>query len=972
MKYTNTHFALIDHDHFINEGLNYPEANYAYDATVALALGACTSNFSTDPENFLQAIRNTQFDGVSGFVSFNDVGSRSIETANFVLENILLSEDNNTLKQPVVSQRWNIDHWEAAPNANPFIFSTGTTIPPSDTPEIECPPGHVQKDFKCQKCPAGSYQLDDSTCALCDGYSFSDHAGAQSCTSCGERSHIYNYRLGSTSRMDCTCEQGSYSRNFPISDCISCSDLDATCLGGTCQPVPSNSYWMHPSTLFLARTIRCRRASFCDGGREKMPLAASGDIIYMDGTGNRSAYCYDEFQIPHQISDRPNHWCAFGRSPLSPQCESATTGTNPQRRYFQISYLSVRSPVDNRKGRIIFTVFCFLGVFSLFLLINDVIRPRYEVLDVLLNCYQDIAMIGLNRMVWPRAFELFFTVANITLFDVDTYEPTQLWSDWSYPQAFWLSLSLPFIYLAFAVLKNMFKFFINKNVSAEDAILHVFGSTLQFFFGALPSLIIKVQSAFQCRRFYGLGRRIVDFNTQKCSHPAHKIRQFVALLYGIGLVLGLPLLIFLKLTRLYRQNRLCENNVLKVYGFLYKSFHSDALSWGGQRLMKQIFLATISTSMWRSPFLQTVLAMAVLSSMQSYHSQINPNIDQISNVFERFGLLNTLFLVVFGIVFSAMSSLDVDTLSSKDQRYERIGLILLFFLVQAIYLYQGLWYALLDARDTEARENAKNILSHHEEKPQVTELLDTFKGPPFLNYLKSKEFNQDQIQTLVMADEAIAPYVCDASSTNNYSHSLEATFYRHLDQSFPVLIDTLLSCTEERRTAAREVFGLLAKATYVQEISRFDLSLPIELIDRSSVLFFLLHCNPAHRREFNKIINAITDATPFLQAGKRRVQALKLALSLQRLYRAKFTERSLRYAIRRYSRTTGTKESSEEEKYEHLQRHSSSSYQSLRHFISQRVNSLTYFRIRSSSSSSTTAFSYGNWAPSFKNDDSHV
>ena len=52
--------------------------------------------------------------------------------------------------------------------------------------------------------------------------------------------------------------------------------------------------------------------------------------------------------------------------------------------YFEFSTLALRCP-KNREARKVLVAFMFIGIFALFIIINDYLRPTFLFLDVVLN-----------------------------------------------------------------------------------------------------------------------------------------------------------------------------------------------------------------------------------------------------------------------------------------------------------------------------------------------------------------------------------------------------------------------------------------------------------------------------------------------------------------------------------------------------------------------------------------------------------
>ena len=67
------------------------------------------------------------------------------------------------------------------------------------------------------------------------------------------------------------------------------------------------------------------------------------------------------------------------------------------------------------------------GIFALFIIINDYLRPTFLFLDVVLSTYQDLGIISSYWLYWPARFDFIFTIFNIALFDINVFEPTCWW-----------------------------------------------------------------------------------------------------------------------------------------------------------------------------------------------------------------------------------------------------------------------------------------------------------------------------------------------------------------------------------------------------------------------------------------------------------------------------------------------------------------------------------------------------------------
>ena len=90
---------------------------------------------------------------------------------------------------------------------------------------------------------------------------------------------------------------------------------------------------------------------------------------------------------------------------------------------------------------------------------------------------------------------------------------------------------------------------------------------------------------------------------------------------------------------------------------------------------------------------------------------------------------------------------------------------------------------------------------------------DTIRGDVLGAWASSPAFlarPRAKVDDLLALDALVAPFVCDESHTNNFSRSAHAAFYRHLIDSFPMIIDMLLDLPEEKNEAVRTMLDSLA------------------------------------------------------------------------------------------------------------------------------------------------------------------
>lgn len=151
-------------------------------------------------------------------------------------------------------------------------------------------------------------------------------------------------------------------------------------VGGTCLPFPSRGTWLSIKTSSPIKSYACRYSFLCTGGTR--PVAASGD--YADK--NNQTCVNSEGLTLHLDVDGEREWCLRGWSSNAPLCEDARVKPNYEKDYFLVATVASKCPNNVRPA--VFTVFCWIILLLCFFLINDVLRPNYRVLDIVLEIYQ--------------------------------------------------------------------------------------------------------------------------------------------------------------------------------------------------------------------------------------------------------------------------------------------------------------------------------------------------------------------------------------------------------------------------------------------------------------------------------------------------------------------------------------------------------------------------------------------------------
>lgn len=238
------------------------------------------------------------------------------------------------------------------------------------------------------------------------------------------------------------------------------------------------------------------------------------------------------------------------------------------------------------------------------------------------------------------------------------------------------------------------------------------------------------------------------------------------------------------------------------------------LFWGIIRFVKQACLSVITIAFWWSPMAQAFCAVLVLIVVASEHSRLGPCLADVCNKFELAGLMNCVLVVVIGIILTLVRSISDER--RREQTFEAsLAFQVVFFVLQGTYFIAALFVTAADSRDLANREFAAAAVrraafdlppaaqdAEQDEKSDrdvnvdqadpatrprvhrtdpvgqvedsvvVDELMLTFRGRILKSYVNGATFGADPLaarSVFVTLGHALAPYVADSSSINNYS-----------------------------------------------------------------------------------------------------------------------------------------------------------------------------------------------------------
>ncbi|KAH8064427.1 hypothetical protein JL722_1297 [Aureococcus anophagefferens] len=664
---------------------------------------------------------------------------------------------------------------------------------------------------------ASAFHPNDCSCETscdrgCPDGTYAPDAGSPTCTSCPANAMTSGV-VGSTDVLACNCMPGHYSRTWPVGDCKSCDgEVRDACDGGLAQPFPDRYYWTNPVADHEAEVLRCRFTFVCLGGSR--PAACAG--AYAE---SHNGTCRGPWGEPLAL-EAPEKWCDYGKDAFQPMCEDLETSADGVS-YWSFSTQTYRCPAEGY--RTAKTALAWFLLFLLFIFINDVVRPRFSVLDVVLDSFQDLGVISGFWLYWPPQLDALFAIYNIALFDVDMYLPSCSFPVWGFTHTFYLMIAMPLFYGVYGVCYTLAL----TDRGAEDW-LETVGSTISFLFGSTPSLLSYTLGTFACRDIVGYGhaRRRAE---ESCSTTQVANMRLVAVVYLAVLVVGVPAL------------------ALAYLGFLYADLRPEALYWAFVRMHRAGADrgANVTAEPASSPGVgdaelrlpvhhdgaeearePDAAAVAAPQDVEPPARAASPSTPPKLRI-EGLGVEETKVADPTGsspswralgasrrassatrrarspprapraraVVAAGAAGVAAGTLAASGAKsaVEAVG-------IDVDRVIGGV----SDVTGTLAASGANQDL----------ELVRTFKGPMLRSFCMSPYFRDGGAAVLdewVALEAIMKPYVADTSITNNYSNSHEARFYRNILDAVPVLLEVMVDAGEDARRTIAAAIHLLSR-----------------------------------------------------------------------------------------------------------------------------------------------------------------
>jgi len=260
-------------------------------------------------ETLLNQVKITQFEGISGTVSFNPNGDRlaSYELLNqrpdgsggktLTVAGMFSATSGNLTIQSSGLYWMDGQIWPKPPqeltNCDPGFYKEedsgqckacprGFRCPGGSEPYVQCNRGYFANEtgmVNCRPCAAGNYaaEVGSAECSACLAGFYTDVEGQEACMKCPKGTYMpiteatactecgmgqVTEESGSQAQSECRCAEGTFM--CMASGCQSCPD-GLMCAAGLGMPTQQPGYWTAAGQVCSFAVIRCRDTLECPG-----------------------------------------------------------------------------------------------------------------------------------------------------------------------------------------------------------------------------------------------------------------------------------------------------------------------------------------------------------------------------------------------------------------------------------------------------------------------------------------------------------------------------------------------------------------------------------------------------------------------------------------------------------------------------------------------------------------------------------
>lgn len=281
------------------------DALYAFVIAINTLLNGGVPLEEIKGDRLLNQLRITEFEGISGLVSFDQYGDRqaSYELVNLHPDGLRVAALYRGVEDQLVVAAGSV-YWVGGMRVDqPPSFLTdcgpgsykdellGQCVPCTrgfqcinGTQEL-CPKGtfsNVSGATFCRNCSKGSFygDLGSTRCTSCQAGFYADEEGLETCRRCPKGTYVsalhaescfdcgmnqITEESGSQLQSDCRCAQGTFMCDTgPSLGCLTCPE-GLLCATGLDPPVHQPGYWTSADDTCRFKVLKCRNARECPG-----------------------------------------------------------------------------------------------------------------------------------------------------------------------------------------------------------------------------------------------------------------------------------------------------------------------------------------------------------------------------------------------------------------------------------------------------------------------------------------------------------------------------------------------------------------------------------------------------------------------------------------------------------------------------------------------------------------------------------
>eukprot|EP00736_Rhodelphis_marinus_P001668 Rmarinus@m.19292 len=533
-------------------------------------------------------------------------------------------------------------------------------------------------------CPPGTFDNGELSCLDCSQYEYQDQEGQFTCKACPDLT-VRAYGSEGDTIEDCQCVAGAYA---PDPDqayiCEECPS-GGVCDGLLAPPYPREGYWGYDDKI-NSRFVKCRSPKDrCEGGED-----------FECATGYEGRLC---------MACSEGYMIYAGENCNKCPTESAVLD-----------------------GLFVFSI--YLGVIGGWAAITSAGCGPYPIPLIIIYYIQTTHLVLEFNVAWPEIIRNVFAPLYLVSFNVDMVSPC---GGMGGTARFLLQTCLPMLALmSYAGLHYTYRTFRRRHAEGVS-LLARFGkqlhSSLRVQLENLDDVVMrnldgellssdiviqrclcflslsyaftarKIFQAFICEEDPDGGRWLALIPDVQCGSGEHTLMLFVAVVFIIGFLIGLPLFFVKVLKDGESASLLGSRAYSQRYRFLVAHCERGAVGWLLVLILRRIFFAFLSTVLWQQPLMQVGGGFFWVGVNLGLQTFMQPFHDTRANVLENVAL----FVLAFQLFAAAMYEASDDDAIDKTLQS-------LFIFGFCFTIFWGLYAWRSCRNDDVRRQHACNVI----------------------------------------------------------------------------------------------------------------------------------------------------------------------------------------------------------------------------------------------------------------------